>query len=141
MEVPPDGFGGFGRDDGGEGFSGGLLHIAQAAEVGKQALAGLRADAGNAQKLRVAVAHGATLAVITDGEAMAFVADQLDEMEHGAAAIEDDGLVFAAVDVDDFFLLCDGSQRLRRKTQRLDGFGSGVELAETAVDEDERGHC
>jgi hypothetical protein len=32
--MPPDGFGGFAGDYGGEGFGGGLLHVAEAAEVG-----------------------------------------------------------------------------------------------------------
>ena len=49
MKMPPDGFGGFAGDDGGEGFGGGLLHVAEAAEVGEQALAGLRAYAGDIQ--------------------------------------------------------------------------------------------
>ena len=47
--MPPDGFGGFSWDYGGEGFGGGLLDVAEAAEVGEQALAGLRADAGDVQ--------------------------------------------------------------------------------------------
>ena len=47
--MQPDGFGGFARDYGGQRFGRGLLHIAQAAEVGEQALAGLRAYAGNIQ--------------------------------------------------------------------------------------------
>ena len=103
MKMPPDGFGGFAADHGGERFRRGLLHIAQAAEVGEQALAGLRADAGNIQQLGIAVAHGPALAMVADGEAMALVADELDEMQHRRAAVEDDGLVFIAVEVDDFF--------------------------------------
>ena len=51
VEVPPDGFGGFAGDDGGEGFGGGLLDVAEAAEVGDEALAGLGADAGDVEQL------------------------------------------------------------------------------------------
>ncbi len=51
MEMPPDRFGSLARHNSGKGFSCGLLHVAQAAEVGKQALASLRADAGNVQQL------------------------------------------------------------------------------------------
>ena len=51
--------------------------------------------------------------MIADGEAVALVADELDEMEDGGAAVEDNGLVFVAVDVDDFFFLGDGGERLR----------------------------
>ena len=136
-EVPPDGFGGFAGDDGGEGLRRGLLDVAEAAKVGEEALAGLRADAGDVQELRIAVAHGAALAMIADGEAMAFVANELHEMEHGRAAVENDGLVFVAVEVDDFFALGDGGQRLRREAERFESFGGGVKLAEAAVDEHE----
>ena len=51
VEVPPDGFGGFARNYCGQGIGGGLLHVAQAAEVGEQALACLLSDAGNIQQL------------------------------------------------------------------------------------------
>jgi len=47
VEMTPDGFGGFAGDYGGQGLGGGLLHVAEAAEVGEQALAGLRAYAGD----------------------------------------------------------------------------------------------
>ena len=49
VEMPPDGFGGFSWDDRGQGFGRGLLDIAEAAEVGEQSLAGLRAYAGDIQ--------------------------------------------------------------------------------------------
>jgi len=45
VEMPPDGFGGFSRDYSGQGFGGGLLDVAEAAEVREQALAGTRAYA------------------------------------------------------------------------------------------------
>ncbi len=108
MEVLPDCLGSFAGDDGGERIGRGLLDVAQAAEVRKQALAGLRADAGNLQQLRVAVAHGAALAMVAHSEAMALVANELDEVQYGAVAVEDDGLVFAAMEIDDLFLFGDG---------------------------------
>jgi hypothetical protein len=116
-----------------------LLHIAEAAEVGEQALACLRADAGDVQELRVAVAHLAALAMIADGEAMALVSDELNEMQDGRAAVEDDGVVFLAVEIDDFLALGDGGQRLAGEAERLESFGRGVELAQAAVNEDEAG--
>jgi hypothetical protein len=117
-----------------------LLDVAEAAEVGEKPLAGLRAYAGDIEKLGVAVAHGAALAMIADGEAVALVADELDEMEDRGAAVEDDGLVFVAVYVNNFFALGDGGEWLRGQPQGFESFGGGVELAEAAVDEDERGH-
>ncbi len=61
----------------------------------------------------VAVAHLAALAVVGDGEAVALVADLLDEVQDGRAAVEDDGVVLLAVDVDDLFALGDGGERLQ----------------------------
>jgi len=80
VEMTPNGLSGFAGDDCGERNSRGLLYVAQAAEVGQQALAGLLADAGDVEKLRVTVAHGAALTVIADGEAVALIADHLDEV-------------------------------------------------------------
>ena len=139
MEMPPDGFGGFAGDYGGERFGGGLLHVTQAAEVGEQALAGLRAYAGDVQQLGIAVAHGAALAMIADGEAMALVADELDEMQHRRAAIKHHRLVFVAVEVDDLFAFGNRRQRLRGEAEGFEGLGGGVKLAQAAVDEDQRG--
>jgi len=140
MKVLPDGLGGFAGDDGGEGLGGCLLHIAQAAEVSEQALAGLRANTGDIEQLGTAVAHGAALAMVADGEAMARVANELDEMQDRRAAVEDNGLILVAVKVDHFFLFGDGGQGLRGEAEGLEGLGGGAELAESAVNEDKRGH-
>jgi hypothetical protein len=139
MEMPPDGLGGFVGEDGGEGFGGGVLDVAEGAEVGEEALAGLGADAGNVEQFGVAVTHGAALAMVADGEAVTLVADGLNEMENGRAAVEDDGVVFLTVEVDDLFLFGDGGEGLRGEAEFFKGFGGGVELAEAAIDEDERG--
>ena len=139
MKMPPDGFGDFVRHDGGEGLGGGLLHLAQAAEVSEKALAGLRADTGNGKNLGLAVAHGAALAMIADGEAVALVADELHQMQHRRMAVEDDRLLFVAVEVDDLLLFCNRGQRLRGQAEGFKGLGGGVKLAQTAIDQDQRG--
>jgi hypothetical protein len=74
--------------------------------------------------------------MIADSEAVALVADELDEMKDGGAAVEDDGLLFVAVEVDDFFFFCDRCERLAGDAEGFQGFGGGVELAQAAVDED-----
>jgi hypothetical protein len=74
--------------------------------------------------------------VVADGEAVALVADDLDEMEDGRAAVEDDGVVFLAVEVDDLFLLGDGGEGLGGEAELFESVGGGVELAEAAIDED-----
>ena len=140
MEMPPDGFGGFAGDYSGQGFGGGLLYVSKAAEVSEEALAGLGAYAGDVEELRVAVAHGAALAMVADGESMTLVADGLDQMQDGRAAVEDYGLVLVAVDVDDLLALGDRGERLRGEAEELEGICGGVELAQAAVDEDEGGH-
>ena len=76
--------------------------------------------------------------MVAYGEAMALVADDLNEMKDGRAAVEDDGLILVAVNVDDFFFFCDGGERLRGEAEFFESFGGGVELAEAAIDEDER---
>jgi len=74
--------------------------------------------------------------VIGDGEAVRFVANALDEMQDRRAAVEDDGLVLLAVEVDDFFALGNGGEGLGGQPEGFEGFGGGVELADSAVDED-----
>ena len=60
-------------------------------------------------------------------------------MKDRRAAVEDDGLVFVAVEVDDFFAFGDGGEGLGGEAEGFEGFGGGVELAEAAVDEDQGG--
>ena len=104
----------------------------------EEALAGAGSDAGDGEELGVAVAHLAALAVVGDGEAVRFVADALDQMQDGGAAVEDDGLVFLAVEVDDFFSLGDGGEGLGGDAEGFESFGGCVELAQASVDEDDR---
>ena len=75
--------------------------------------------------------------MIADGEAMAFVADQLDKMQHRRAAVENDGLVFIAVDVNDLFLFGDGGERLRGQAEGFESIGGGVKLAQAAIDKNQ----
>jgi hypothetical protein len=49
------------------------LDVVEAAEVSEEALASLGADAGDGQQLGVALPHGAALAMVADGQAMAVV--------------------------------------------------------------------
>jgi hypothetical protein len=82
VEVAPDGFRGFAVDYGGQGFCRGLLDVAEAAEVGEQALTSLCADTWDIQQLRIAVAHSSALAMVADGEAVALIPDELNEMQN-----------------------------------------------------------
>ena len=60
-------------------------------------------------------------------------------MQNWRAAVENDGLVLVAVKVDDFFALGDGGQRLRSEAEGFERLGGSVQLAQAAIDEDERG--
>ncbi len=68
------------------------------------------------------------------------VADLLDEVQDGRAAVEDDGVGLLPVDVDDLFALGDGGERLQRDADGFERLVGGVKLAEAAVDQDERGN-
>jgi hypothetical protein len=76
--------------------------------------------------------------MIADGETVTLVADELDQMQNWRAAVENYGLLLVAVKIDDFFALGDGSERLRREAEGFERLGSGVQLAQAAIDEDER---
>lgn len=108
--------------------------------MGEETLACLAADARDVEQLGVTVAHRAAFAMIADGEAMTFIADHLDQVKDGRMAVEDDGFVFVAVEVDDFFFFGDGGEGLRCEAEGFEGVGGGVELAEASVDQDEGGH-
>jgi len=59
-------------------------------------------------------------------------------VKDGRAAIENNGFVFVAVEVDDFFAFGNGGERLRREAERFECLSGGVELAEAAIDQNQR---
>ena len=65
---------------------------------------------------------------------------RLHEMQHRRTAVEDDGIVFLAVEVDDLFAFGDRGEWLSGNAYSLERGSCGVKLAESAVDEDEAGH-
>lgn len=112
LEVIEDRFGLGAIDDGAEGGGVSAANGLHTAEVFQQPSHGGLADAGNLQQLVGAVAHLAALAVECDGEAMGFVADDLNDVQDGRMVVEDYRFVFLPVDVYDFFALGDGGQWL-----------------------------
>ena len=77
----------------------GLFDGLQAAEVFEEAASGALAHAGNLQEFRGAVTHLAALAVESHGEAVSFVADELDQVQHRRVMIERDRILLLPVDV------------------------------------------
>jgi hypothetical protein len=92
----------------------------------EEAGSGALAYAGDGQQLGVAVAHFSAFAMVGDGEAVGFVADALDEVQDGRAALEDNGIVFLSVEVDQLLAFCDGGEWLCGEAEFFDGLGSGV---------------
>jgi hypothetical protein len=82
MEMAPDRFGGLAGHDGSKRFRCGLLHLPQASKVREQSLPGLRAYARDIEKFGCAVTHRATLTMLADCETVAFVAYELDQVQH-----------------------------------------------------------
>ena len=112
----------------------------KAAEVLQEFFHRFRSDAGDFEEFGGEGARVAAGAVEGDGETVGFVTDHLDEMEDRGGAVEDDGLVLEAVNVEDLFLLGDRRQGLVQDAQRFQGRGGGMKLAEAAVDQDQRRH-
>src|ERR1700690_323423 len=65
------------------------------------------------------------------------VANELNQMQDRRMVIKHDRIIFLPVDVDDFLALGDRGQRLVDNFQSLERFGRGVELAESAIDQNE----
>ena len=86
------------------------------------------------------MAFASALAVEGDGEAVRFVADLLDKVQDWRMPLEDDRFVLLAVDVKDFFFFGDAGERLIDDLERFEGFGGGVQLADSAVNQDQTGH-
>jgi hypothetical protein len=112
-----------------EGGYVGLLYGLQAAEMFEQAAGGGFAYAGDFSQLGGAVADLAALAMEGYGEAMGFVADHLHQMQDGRMMVENYGVVFLSMDIDDFFSLGDRGQGLVDDFEGFERLGGGVELA------------
>ena len=100
-----------------------------------QPLPGARPDAWDGIQLRDLIAHLPAFAVIGDSKAMAFVANLLDQMQHGRATIQHDRLILLPVHVDDLFFLGDGGERLQRHANLFERRVGRAQLAEAAVDQ------
>ena len=83
--------------------------------------------------------------MIADGEAVALIADELDQMQYWRAAVENDRLFFVAIEVDDLFAFGNRRKRWRSEAgggeiKRFKRLGGGMKLAEPAIDEHQRRH-
>src|ERR1017187_6290735 len=112
-----------------EGGYVGLLFGLPGAEGFEEGAGGGFAYAGGFSQCGGAVADLAALAMEGYGEAMGFVADHLHQMQDGRMMVENYGVVFLSIDIDDFFSLGDRGQGLVDDFEGFERLGGGVELA------------
>src|SRR5438105_10211546 len=89
-----------------------MLHCLQAPEMFEQPTGGAFPHPWNLAQFRCPVANLAAFAVEGHSEAMGFVSNKLDQMQHRVVVIECDRIIFLSADVNDFFALGDGSEWL-----------------------------
>jgi len=66
-------------------------------------------------------------------EAVGFVANLLDQLQHGRVTVKNDRFIFLAENVEDFFLLGDAGRGLIDDLQGFQSLGRGVKLAQAAI--------
>src|SRR5579859_64781 len=128
-------FGGFAAHDFAQCVNSGAAEIRNAAEFAEKTLGGFWSYAGNFEERGSGLTFGAALAMESDGETMSLVANLLNQMQDGRMPIENDGFVFLAKDVENFFFLGDAGEGLINDLQRIESLRGGVELADASVDE------
>jgi len=129
-------FGVFAGDDFAQALQAGATNVRDTSEFAEQSLRSFWPDAGNFEQGGRGLSFASALTVEGYGEAMRFVPDLLNEMKNWRVAVESDWFVFLAVDVENFFFLGNAGERLVDDLERVESLGGGVELADTAVDQD-----
>src|SRR5579883_778714 len=76
----------------------------------------------------------------TDGETMSVVANLLDQVEQGRMPLEANGFVLLAEHIKYLFLFGDGRDGLIDDFELFEGLSRGMELPESAIDQDQAGH-
>ena len=133
-------FRGFARNDFADFLHASALDVGDTAKFAQEFLGEFGADAGDFGECGFGLALAAALAVESDGEAVGFVADLLDEMQDRRMMVEDNRFIFLAEDIEDLFFFGDARERLIDNLQRVERVGCGMELADAAVDQDQAGH-
>ena len=114
----------------GEVFGTGQSQAGDASKFSQQLLHGSRTDAGNFVEFRFQGSARAALPVKTDGEAVRFVADLLNQMQQRRMSFQADRFVLLAEDEQNLFLFGDCRHRLIDDFQLFQGLRGGVELSQ-----------
>src|SRR5215831_3336672 len=85
-------------------------NLCQRAEMRQKLLRGLETDARDVRKLRRQRPTAAAFTMKGDGEAVAFIADLLNDAEHRRTAFENGGIIFAPDDIDDLLFFGDAGE-------------------------------
>src|SRR5580704_9548220 len=117
-------------DFGGDVVNAEFLEASDAAETAQEFLSRTVTNSGDFGKGSAEAGLGAALTVEGDREAMSFVANLLDQMQHGRVVVEDEG---------DLFFFGDTGHGLIDDREFVECFGGGVELADAAVNQDQAG--
>src|ERR1700761_8215480 len=140
MKVSVNRSGQMSRNHRSEGLEAGILHRAQATEVGDKPVAGLWTNTGNSQQIRFAVAYLTPLAMVGDGEAVGLIPNLLHQVQDGRTPVQHDGLVLLPIEINDLLPLGDRGQRLRGNAEQFERFGGSMELTQSAIDQNEARH-
>ena len=125
------------RNDLGQLFEAGLADAGHAAEPPQQFSRGGRADPRQVEQLAAHLPAAAALAVEANSEAMRLVPNLLDQVQQGRMPLQPYRLVFLPQHVEDLFFLGDAGYRLIDDLQRFECLSGGVQLADTAVNQDQ----
>src|SRR5438552_11724059 len=105
-----------------------------------QRTGGALAHTWNLAQFRCPVANLAALAVEGYSEAMGFVSNKLDQMQHRVVVIECNRIIFLSTDVNNLFALGNRSERLVDDLQRRQRLGGCVKLAQSPIYENQAWH-
>ena len=99
----------------------------------KKFLHGLWANTGDLGQFRAQVPAASPFSMKRDCESMTLIADLLNQSKNRRSFFKNNGVIFAAGNVDDLLTLCDACQRL---IDNIKGIQSGLgrmQLSQTAV--------
>src|SRR5260370_13937459 len=135
-----DGLRDLGRHDPSQLFSTRPPQVCDASEFPQQLLNRPWPDTWNVAKGRFRLPFAAALAVKADREAMRFVANLLDEVQHRRVALQNAGFVFLPQNVQNLFLLRYAGHRLIDDLQGFQSLRRGVQLADATVNQNQARH-
>ena len=94
------------------------------------------AHAGDLAQCRLRLPRPAPLAVEGNRKSVGLITNLLNEVEDGRMPLQNNRLVFLTQDIKNFLFLRDAGNRLIDDLQRFERLRRGVELSNSAIDQD-----